>query len=118
MAITKAKRAEAALERVRSAGRLARREAKQRTAVLTGGAITGVMGYLDANKPGTCQLGPVHASLLGIPMAFATAFSRGSAAKFVEQVAGPLLGVATYRIGNRGSVLGDEYGDVAGEYDD
>lgn len=117
MAITKHQdRAAAALERVRTAGRLAKREAKQRAGAIGGVVGAGLIGWAEgAGK--MVKLGPVHVSLLGIPAAFATSIAGNNpATRALEAAAGPLLGVAAYKLGKGEAVLGDEYGSTAGEY--
>lgn len=115
MAITKVDRAEAALERVRNAGRIAKREAKQRTGAIGGVVAAGIIGWAEgAGKMTT--IGPVHVSLLGLPAAFATSmFGNSATTRAIEAAAGPLLGVAAYKLGKGDTVLGDEYA-VSGEY--
>lgn len=116
MAQNKLTRAEAALERVRAAGRRGRQEAKQRTGAIVGSVATGALGWAEATGKWNGKVGPVHVSLIGLPMAFATLVSKGAVARQLEMAAGPLLGVATYRLGRGETVVGDEYSGVAGEY--
>lgn len=109
-------RAYAALERVRAAGRIAKREGKQRVGVIAGAAACGAMGWAEAQGKWDGKAGPLHVSLLGIPLAFATMVSKGAVARQLEAAAGPLLGVAGYKLGKGETVIGDEYSGVAGEY--
>lgn len=104
-------RAAAALERVRSAGRIAKREAKQRVGMIGGAVATGALGWAEGTGRWDGKAGPLHISLIGIPMAFATSMmGSGALARQLESAAGPLLGVATYKMGKGETVLGDEYG--------
>lgn len=116
MAITKPQKAVEALEKVRSAGRLAKREAKQRAGSLGGVVVAGVIGWAEGAGKMT-RLGPVHVSLLALPAAFATSmFGRSAAMQQVEAAAGPVLGVAAYKLGKGETVLGDEYASTGGQY--
>lgn len=116
MANTKLTKAEAALERVRKAGSLAKRESKQRVGVIGGGIVAGGLGWAEAQGKWNGKIGPVHVSLLGLPMAFATSMlGKGAMARQLEAAAGPLVGVAFYKFGRGDAVVGGEY-DTAGEY--
>ncbi len=116
MAIVKSEKAAAALEKVRNAGRIAKREAKQRAGGIGGVVAAGVIGWAEgAGK--AVSLGPVHVSLLALPAAFATSmFGNSAMTRMVEAAAAPVLGVAAYKLGKGETVLGDEYGTTAGEY--
>lgn len=116
MSIVKSQKAVEALEKVRSAGRIAKREAKQRAGGIGGVLVAGVIGWAEgAGK--TTKLGPVHVSLLALPAAFATSLAGNSAAtRMIEAAAAPVLGVAAYKLGKGETVLGDEYA-VSGQYD-
>lgn len=115
MAIQKHEKAVAALDRVRSAGRIAKREAKQRVGAIGGVVGAGLIGWAEGTGK-TVKVGPVHASLLGIPAAFATSLGGNNAVtRAIEAAAGPLLGVAAYKLGKGEAVLGGEY-DTSGEY--
>lgn len=115
MAIQKHDRALAALDRVKSAGRLAKREAKQRTGAIGGVVLAGVIGWAEGAGKMT-KIGPVHVSLAGLPLAFATSIAGNNATtRALEAAAGPLLGIAAYKLGKGEAVLGDEYA-TSGEY--
>lgn len=117
VSMSKITKAQAALERMRAAGARGKREAKQRMGVIGGGVATAALGWAEAQGKWSGKLGPVHASVLGVPLAFATSIMGHSAlAKQLEAAAGPLLGVATYKLGRGETVVGDEYSGVAGEY--
>lgn len=112
----KLSKAEAALERVRKAGSLAKRESKQRVGVIVGGGVAGALGWAEAQQKWNGKVGPVHVSLLGIPLAFATSImGKGALARQLEASAGPLVGVAFYKFGRGETVVGGEY-DTSGEY--
>lgn len=116
MANTKLDRAQAALDRVKKAGQVAKREGKQRVGVLTGGVATAALGWAEGTGKWSGKVGPLHVSLLGIPMAFATSMmGRSPVARQLEAAAGPLLGVATYKLGRGETVVGDEYA-TGGQY--
>ena len=116
MAIQKSQKAIDALDKVRNAGRLAKREAKQRAGGIGGVVVAGVIGWAEgAGK--TTKLGPVHVSLLALPAAFATSLAGNSATtRMIEAAAAPVLGVAAYKLAKGDTVLGDEYSNVGGEY--
>lgn len=117
MAHNKLTRAEAALDRVRAAGRRAKVEARQRVGVIGGGVVAAGLGFAEGRGKWNGMVGPVHVSLIGIPMAFATSMmGHGPVARQLEAAAGPLLGVAGYKLGRGETVVGDEYSGVAGEY--
>src|SRR6478752_1042670 len=108
MAITKADKAAAALERVRKAGSMAKREAKMRTGMIGGSVAAGLIGYMEGQGK-MAKLGPLHASLIGLPMAFATSIGgQGAVTRALEAAAGPLVGVALYKLGKGEAVLGGE----------
>lgn len=116
MSIVKSQKAVDALEKVRSAGRIAKREAKQRTGGIGGVVIAGVIGWAEGAGKAT-KLGPVHVSLLALPAAFATSIAGNSATtRMIEAAAAPVLGVAAYKLAKGDTVLGDEYSSVAGQY--
>lgn len=118
MANTKLTKAEAALERVRNAGRHAKREGKQRVGVIGGGVVAGGLGWAEGQGKWNGKIGPVHVSLLGLPMAFATSLiGKGAVARQLEAAAGPLVGVAFYKFGRGETVVGDEYAVSSGQYD-
>ena len=117
MANTKLTKAEAALERVRNAGRNAKREGKQRVGVIGGGVVAGGLGWAEGQGKWNGKIGPVHVSLLGLPMAFATSLiGKGAVGRQLEAAAGPLVGVAFYKVGRGETVVGDEYAG-SGQYD-
>lgn len=117
MSNNKLTKAEAALERVRKAGSLAKRESKQRVGVIGGGAVAGALGWAEAQQKWNGKLGPVHVSLLGLPMAFATSIGgKGAFMRQLEAAAGPLVGVAFYKFGRGETVVGGEYDESSGQY--
>jgi hypothetical protein len=85
--------------------------------VIGGGLAMGATGWAESQQKWNGKLGPVHVSALGIPLAFATSIlGHSSTARQLEAAAGPLLGVALFKLGKGESVVGDEYSGVAGEY--
>ena len=113
--ITKHTKAVEALDRVRSAGRIAKREAKQRAGAIGGVVAAGAIGWAEGMGK-SVKVGPVHLSLLAVPAAFATSlFGNSAASRMIEAAAAPVLGVAAYKLAKGETVLGDEYS-TGGEY--
>lgn len=105
------------LDRIRAAGARARAQQKSSglslVAGIVGSAGAGAMGYSDSKKPDRLMLGPVHASAIAVPLAFAgIAFPTSKVAHFVSDLAMPIMGVASYKLAN-GSLV-----EVAGDFNE